>query len=78
VLSRRFAKAEGARRVLGDLITPKELRDLQENVHAPLVIDVRGPEEYEAGHLPGAVNVPADELAGRLTEIPSGRLAVPY
>jgi rhodanese-related sulfurtransferase len=63
---------------LGDLINPKELRDLQESGHTPLVIDVRGPEEYEAGHLPGAMNVPADELAGRLGEITSGRLVVPY
>jgi rhodanese-related sulfurtransferase len=63
---------------VGDLITPKELRDLQESAHAPLVIDVRGPEEYEAGHLPGAMNVPADELEDRLGEIPSGRLVVPY
>jgi rhodanese-related sulfurtransferase len=63
---------------LGDLITPKELRNLQGSTHAPLVIDVRGPEEYEAGHPPGAVNVPADELAGRLGEIPSGPRVVPY
>ena len=36
-----------------------------------LVLDVRPSEEYAAGHLPGAVSVPADELAGRLAEIPA-------
>jgi phage shock protein E len=28
-----------------------------------LVIDVREPKEFEAGHVPGAVNIPIDELA---------------
>jgi DNA-binding transcriptional ArsR family regulator len=36
-----------------------------------LVLDVRPSEEYTAGHLPGAVSIPADELAGRLAEIPA-------
>jgi rhodanese-related sulfurtransferase len=37
-----------------------------------LVLDVRPSEEYAAGHLPGAVSIPSDELAGRLAEIPAG------
>lgn len=36
-----------------------------------LVLDVRPSEEYAVGHLPGAVSIPADELAGRLAEIPA-------
>jgi DNA-binding transcriptional ArsR family regulator/rhodanese-related sulfurtransferase len=36
-----------------------------------LVLDVRPSEEYAAGHLPGAVSIPADELAGRLAELPA-------
>jgi DNA-binding transcriptional ArsR family regulator/rhodanese-related sulfurtransferase len=36
-----------------------------------LVLDVRPSEEYAAGHLPGAVSIPSDELAGRLAEIPA-------
>ena len=32
-------------------------------------IDVRKPEEYEAGHIPGYINIPLDELRERLTEI---------
>lgn len=36
-----------------------------------LVLDVRPSEEYAAGHLPGAVSIPADELADRLAEIPA-------
>ncbi len=33
------------------------------------VIDVRPPEEYAAGHLPGAVNIPLAELEQRLAEL---------
>ena len=34
-----------------------------------LVLDVRSPGEYAAGHVPNAVNSPHDQLAGRLVEI---------
>lgn len=33
------------------------------------VIDVRTPEEYEAGHLPGAINLPVDTLSARLADL---------
>jgi hydroxyacylglutathione hydrolase len=38
-----------------------------------LLLDVREPEEYAHGHVPGAVNVPQAELATRLDEIPGDR-----
>lgn len=40
---------------------------------APLVLDVRTPEEYAAGHLPGARLIPHDQLAARLAELTSAR-----
>lgn len=43
-----------------------------------IVLDVRPVEEYEVGHIPGAVSVPLAELAERLDEIPSNREAVAY
>jgi phage shock protein E len=36
---------------------------------APLWIDVRSAEEYAAGHLDGAVNIPYDEIATRILEV---------
>lgn len=47
--------------------------------NAPVVLDVRSPEEYAAGHIPGAINIPHDQLATRLGEIPatkSGEIVV--
>lgn len=33
------------------------------------VLDVRQPDEYEDGHVPGAVLIPLDQLQGRLVEV---------
>ena len=43
-----------------------------------VVVDVRPIEEYAAGHVPGAVSVPVDELEARLAELPEGREVVAY
>ena len=37
------------------------------------LLDVREPEEYAHGHVPGAVNLPQADLATRLAEVPRGR-----
>jgi rhodanese-related sulfurtransferase len=42
------------------------------------VIDVRPREEYAAGHIPGAVSIPLDELAERLAELPPDQEIVAY
>lgn len=36
----------------------------------PFVLDVRTPEEFSAGHIPGAINIPVDDLRSRLEELP--------
>ncbi|MGF3056069.1 rhodanese-like domain-containing protein [Microbacterium sp. YY-01] len=35
------------------------------------LIDVRERDEYAAGHVPGAVNIPLSELGNRLHELPA-------
>ena len=42
------------------------------------VLDVRPREEFEAGHIPGAVSIPLDELRERLDELPRGAEVVAY
>jgi NADPH-dependent 2,4-dienoyl-CoA reductase/sulfur reductase-like enzyme/rhodanese-related sulfurtransferase len=42
----------------------------------PVVIDARNLNEFEAGHLRGALNIPVDELRFRLDEVPRGRPVV--
>jgi phage shock protein E len=36
-----------------------------------LILDVRSPDEFAAGHLDGAINVPVDELEARFSELGS-------
>lgn len=35
----------------------------------PLILDVRGSDEFRGGHIKGALNVPLNELGGRLHEV---------
>jgi len=42
------------------------------------VLDVRPAEEYRAGHIPGALSVPLEELERRLSEVPRDREVVAY
>lgn len=42
------------------------------------VLDVRPAPEYEAGHIPGAVSVPLEELERRLAELPRDQEIVAY
>ena len=44
----------------------------------PFVLDVRNPSEFAAGHIPGAVNVPLDDLRSRLSEIPRDQQIAAY
>ena len=50
-------------------ITPAELQARRESGKAPVVIDVRSAAEFATGHIPGAVNIPVDEVAARISEV---------
>jgi len=52
-----------------DVMPSSELAARIEAGTAPLILDVRTPEEYAAEHIPGAVNISHTELAGRLAEL---------
>lgn len=58
-------------------VSRKELmRRLKDGVVT--VLDVRSEDEYAAGHLPNALNIPLRDLARRLREIPKKREIVAY
>jgi len=40
---------------------------------APLIIDVRPPDQYAEMHVPGAINIPQSELPNRKLELPEDR-----
>jgi phage shock protein E len=60
-------------------VTPDALLERQRKGDAALlVLDVRTPEEYASGHVPGAVNIPYDQLPARIAEVPRDRDVVLY
>lgn len=55
---------------------PIEARELVERIEenqAPLILDVRTKQEFDAGHIPGALHIPHDEVANRLAELPEDK-----
>ncbi len=63
-----------------DELEPVTCSELEQRLDSDdvLVLDVRPVEEYRSGHVPGAVNIPPDELEGRLRELPKDREIVAY
>lgn len=70
-----------ARRCLGPDDTEQvDREELLRRVGAgkAVVLDVRPATEYAAGHIPGAISIPLDELAERLDELPDDLEVVAY
>ncbi len=81
VATARLADAELASRAyLGEPLLPVGREELLERVATgtAVVLDLRPPEEYAAGHVPGAVSIPLPELEARLSELPEGVRVVAY
>ena len=63
-----------------DELEPVSLEELRRRVREGdvTVIDVRPEDEYRAGHIPGALSIPVEQLGRRLREIPKRREVVAY
>jgi rhodanese-related sulfurtransferase/DNA-binding transcriptional ArsR family regulator len=61
----------------GEPVTRDQLQKLAKT-QSVTVLDVRPAEEYAAGHIPGAVSIPLDQLADRLAELPDDEQVVAY
>ena len=67
-----FGEVDGAEPVgITELVARADRGDV-------VVVDVRPRLEFEAGHLPGAVNIPLDELSDRLGELDPDTPVVAY
>jgi 3-mercaptopyruvate sulfurtransferase SseA len=58
-------------------ITAEELHKLWDKKDV-LIIDTRGEPEYKAGHIPGAISVPANTVATKVEELPRTKMIVAY
>jgi rhodanese-related sulfurtransferase len=60
------------------LISPVEYVTNFDDPASHLLIDVRTLEEFASGHIEGSVNIPVEEMPGRLDEIPGDAPVVVY
>jgi len=51
------------------VISQTELLAAIDAKQSPIIIDVRSPNEYKGGHVPGAINISHTEIAQRLDEL---------
>lgn len=80
---RHMAEAE---RALSEVLQGREELEsltaaaLRERIEAGevTVIDVRSRRDYDAGHIPGALSIPHDEVERRLGEVPREKTVVAY
>ena len=69
---------------MAGFVAANALRGDVDVVHADAVpadmalLDVRTPGEFAAGHVPGALNIPVDDLRGRLADVPRDKPLAVY
>jgi len=63
-----------------DQLEPVSRKELAQRLKAKsaIVLDVRPEDEFALGHVPGALNIPINELKRRLVELPKGQEIVAY
>jgi len=67
-----FADRDDAEAVpIGELLKRARSKEI-------VILDARPASEYAAGHIPGAISVPVDELNRRLKQLPKGKEYVAY
>ena len=81
VATGRIADAErAARAYMGEPVEAVSRAELLERVRSgdAVVVDLRPDEEYEAGHIAGAISIPLAELEAHLADLPPGVEIVAY
>jgi cysteine synthase/rhodanese-related sulfurtransferase len=56
-----------------DTVKVKDLNGLLDSGDRPTLVDIRLPEHFSESHLPGSINIPQDDLGGRIGELPEDR-----
>jgi rhodanese-related sulfurtransferase len=55
------------------VITAEQVQAWMANGKTVLLIDVRSIEEYRAGHIPGAVSIPAERISAERARLPRNK-----
>lgn len=57
-------------------LTPSQLAAMRERDEPIQIVDVRSPAEYASGHVPGAVNIPLEQVEARKADLDPRHLVV--
>jgi glyoxylase-like metal-dependent hydrolase (beta-lactamase superfamily II)/rhodanese-related sulfurtransferase len=68
--NRGVAQVSWAMLTSSPIVEEIDVDTLASRLEGTILLDVREPEEYVQGHVPGAINLPQAELASRLDELP--------
>ena len=69
-IAKQSAGQRKGRHCMSETTTPEiDVEELAATHERGLLVDVREPDEYVAGHVPGAVLIPMSQLATRMGEI---------
>ena len=60
------------------IITSGELSAAIEADNSPIIVDVRSEKDFQAAHLPGAINIPLEDLERRKAELDETKVTVFY
>ena len=74
----RIVEDTGSPAVPYHVINSSQLKQMIAGGESLFIIDVRSPDEYRAGHIPGAVNITGVELGSVLSSIPRDRKIIVY
>ena len=74
-----YAGPDYEKRIETSKLTPQELDTLSKSSGASLtLVDVRDPEEFKDGHIPGAINIPVAAFASQSGELDKEKQIVVY
>ena len=74
-----YAGPDYEKRIETSKITPQELKALMETKPGTFIlVDVRDPQEFAEGHIPGAINIPSDKFAAGSAVLDKEKLVVVY
>ena len=74
-----YAGPDYEKRIETTKITPQELKILMETKSGTFtLVDVRDPQEFGEGHIPGAINIPSDKFAAGSAVLDKEKLVVVY
>ncbi len=54
-------------------VSAEEVKAWMEGKRAVVLIDSRLPDEYQAGHIPGAINIPAERMKFEAARLPKDK-----